>query len=128
MATDKVINTPQSVNQLIENIAPTLVQNLPLFSPMLFDHHPNNIAWLNSETFSWQSGSVYSSAMEELVSDKATQTTASTDDYFLGLNNATVLGNPTITPDGVMSNMSSSNGLMLPSAFTPASNPWEMEL
>lgn len=57
-----------------EVLAPTVKQvhqyngtKLPLFYPSRFPWVANNIEWLRSDTFSWQSGLVYSAAYAELV-------------------------------------------------------------
>lgn len=57
-----------------EVLAPTVKQvhqyngtKLPLFYPSRFPWVANNIEWLRSDTFSWQSGEVYSAAYAELV-------------------------------------------------------------
>lgn len=56
-------------------LAPTVRQvhqyngtKLPLFYPSRFPWVANNIEWLRADTFSWQSGKVYSAAYAELVS------------------------------------------------------------
>ena len=56
-------------------LAPTVKQvhqyngtKLPLFYPSRFPWVANNIEWLRADTFSWQSGEVYSAAYAELVS------------------------------------------------------------
>ena len=56
-------------------LAPTVKQvhqyngtKLPLFYPSRFPWVANNIEWLRADTFSWQSGDVYSAAYAELVS------------------------------------------------------------
>ena len=56
-------------------LAPTVRQvhqyngtKLPLFYPSRFPWVANNIEWLRADTFSWQSGEVYSAAYAELVS------------------------------------------------------------
>ena len=56
-------------------LAPTVKQvhqyngtKLPLFYPSRFPWVANNIEWLRADTFSWQSGKVYSAAYAELVS------------------------------------------------------------
>ena len=56
-------------------LAPTVKQvhqyngtKLPLFYPSRFPWVANNIEWLRADTFSWQSGKVYSVAYAELVS------------------------------------------------------------
>ena len=58
-----------------EVLAPTVKQvhqyngtKLPLFYPSRFPWVANNIEWLRADTFSWQSGEVYSAAYAELVS------------------------------------------------------------
>ena len=58
-----------------EALAPTVKQvhqyngtKLPLFYPSRFPWVANNIEWLRADTFSWQSGDVYSAAYAELVS------------------------------------------------------------
>ena len=42
---------------------------LPLFYHTFQDHILNNSSWLRSDTFSWQSGDVYTSAYQHLVDD-----------------------------------------------------------
>lgn len=43
--------------------------NLPLLTSMWFDHIVNDISWLRSDTFAWQSGDVYTAVYNHLVSD-----------------------------------------------------------
>lgn len=57
-----------------EALAPTVKQvhqyngtKLPLFYPSRFPWVANNIEWLRADTFSWQSGDVYSAAYTELL-------------------------------------------------------------
>ena len=57
-----------------EVLAPTVKQvhqyngtKLPLFYPSRFPWVANNIEWLRSDTFSWQSGEVYTAAYAELL-------------------------------------------------------------
>ena len=45
---------------------------IPLFTHMRQDHIVNDISWLRSDTFSWQSGAVYVSAYNHLVNDLMT--------------------------------------------------------
>ena len=40
-----------------------------LFTPIWQDHLVNNASWLRSDTFSWQSGSVYVAAYNHLIAD-----------------------------------------------------------
>lgn len=42
---------------------------IPLFTPLWQDHIVNDISWLRADTFSWQSGDVYTSAYQHLVDD-----------------------------------------------------------
>jgi len=42
---------------------------IPLFSHMRQDHIVNDISWLRSDTFSWQSGLVYTAAYQHLASE-----------------------------------------------------------
>ena len=44
-------------------------QCMPLLSFMWADHQLNHPSWLNSTTFSWQSGAVYQAAYQHLVDD-----------------------------------------------------------
>lgn len=44
-------------------------QCMPLLSFMWADHQLNDASWLNSTTFSWQSGAVYQAAYQHLVDD-----------------------------------------------------------
>ena len=43
--------------------------NLPLLTSMWFDHIVNDISWLRADTFSWQSGDVYKTVYDKLVSE-----------------------------------------------------------
>lgn len=51
---------------------------LPLFTPVWTDYIMNNASYLRADTFSWQSGSVYTNAYNHLVNDIA-GVTASTE-------------------------------------------------
>ena len=42
---------------------------IPLFTPTWQDHLLNDISWLRADTFSWQSGLVYTAAYQHLVND-----------------------------------------------------------
>lgn len=42
---------------------------LPLFTPIWSDHLMNNVSYLRGDTFSWQSGSVYTAGYQELLSE-----------------------------------------------------------
>ena len=44
---------------------------VPLFTPTWQDHLVNDISWLRADTFSWQSGTIYTLAYQHLVSDIA---------------------------------------------------------
>ena len=41
----------------------------PLFSFVWADHQLNDVSWLRADTFSWQSGDVYTAAYQHLVAD-----------------------------------------------------------
>ena len=43
--------------------------DLPILTSMWFDHIVNDISWLRSDTFAWQSGDVYTAVYEHLVDD-----------------------------------------------------------
>ena len=43
--------------------------DLPILTSMWFDHIVNDIQWLRADTFSWQSGNVYTAVYNHLVSD-----------------------------------------------------------
>lgn len=45
------------------------IAGIPLFYHTFQDHLLNNSSWLRSDTFSWQSGDVYTSAYQHLVDD-----------------------------------------------------------
>ena len=45
------------------------IAGMPLFYHTFQDHLLNNSSWLRSDTFSWQSGAVYTSAYQHLVDD-----------------------------------------------------------
>ena len=51
----------------------------PLFSFLWADHQLNDVSWLRADTFSWQSGDVYTAAYEHLVNDIDGNKTAQTD-------------------------------------------------
>lgn len=51
--------------------------NLPLLTSMWFDHIVNDISWLRSDTFAWQSGDVYTAVYEHLVNDISGKTAVS---------------------------------------------------
>ena len=42
---------------------------IPLFTPTWQDHLLNDISWLRADTFSWQSGLVYTAAYQHLIAD-----------------------------------------------------------
>lgn len=44
-------------------------QTMPLLSFMWADHQLNDISWLRADTFSWQSGAVYTAVYQHLVDD-----------------------------------------------------------
>ena len=76
-------------NQLSENKYSSLIPvegefyvtpdyiNLPLLTSMWFDHIVNDISWLRSDTFAWQSGDVYTAVYNHLVSDISGKTAVS---------------------------------------------------
>ena len=43
--------------------------DLPILTSMWFDHIVNDIQWLRADTFSWQSGDIYTAVYNHLVSD-----------------------------------------------------------
>lgn len=54
--------------------ASTILASLPLFTWQFSDHIIGNPSYLRADTFSWQSGSVYTSGYQHLVSDIAGKT------------------------------------------------------
>ena len=48
--------------------------DLPILTSMWFDHIVNDISWLRSDTFAWQSGDVYTAVYNHLVNDWQTGT------------------------------------------------------
>ncbi len=52
----------------------SILAALPLFTCQFSDHLINNASYLRADTFSWHSGSVYSSAYQHLVDDIAGKT------------------------------------------------------
>ena len=52
-----------------EDVLRTIHSSLPLFHHTWSDHLFNNTSWLRADTFSWQSGAVYTSAYMHLVAD-----------------------------------------------------------
>lgn len=50
--------------------------NLPLLTSMWFDHIVNDISWLRSDTFAWQSGDVYTAVYNHLINDYNNGTSA----------------------------------------------------
>ena len=51
--------------------------DLPILTSMWFDHIVNDIQWLRADTFSWQSGDVYTAVYNHLVSDISGKTAVS---------------------------------------------------
>ena len=51
--------------------------DLPILTSMWFDHIVNDISWLRSDTFAWQSGDVYTAVYEHLVNDISGKTAIS---------------------------------------------------
>ena len=51
------------------SVSSNVAASLPLFTSIWADHILNNTSYLRSDTFSWQSGSVYTSAYNHLVAD-----------------------------------------------------------
>lgn len=51
------------------NVSSNVAASLPLFTTIWADHILNNASYLRADTFSWQSGSVYTSAYAHLVAD-----------------------------------------------------------
>lgn len=67
-------------NTLTASDIHTLIENKKSYHPDIFsvkwsDHLINDIQWLRADTFSWQSGDVYKTAYDTLVSEYATGTT-----------------------------------------------------
>ena len=58
-----------SLDGTISVVAEGLVYRPNLFEIRWSDHLYNNVSWLRADTFSWQSGSVYSFAYNHLVDD-----------------------------------------------------------
>lgn len=52
-----------------EDVLRTIQASFPLFHHTWSDHLFNNTSWLRADTFSWQSGAVYTSAYMHLVAD-----------------------------------------------------------
>ena len=48
---------------------PDTSARLPVLTPMWFDHIANGVSWLRADTFSWQSGDVYTAAYQHLAGD-----------------------------------------------------------
>lgn len=51
------------------SVSSNVAASLPLFTSIWADHILNDTSYLRSDTFSWQSGSVYTSAYNHLVAD-----------------------------------------------------------
>lgn len=51
------------------SVAQSVAASMPLFTCQFTDHLLNDASYLRADTFSWQSGSVYISAYQHLVSD-----------------------------------------------------------
>ena len=62
---------------------------IPLFTPTWQDHLLNDISWLRADTFSWQSGLVYTAAYQHLVDDYD-----NTPSTILAPNGTTYVRNP----------------------------------
>lgn len=56
------------------SVAQSIAASMPLFTCQFTDHLLNDASYLRADTFSWQSGSVYVSAYQHLVSDIAGKT------------------------------------------------------
>ena len=64
-----------SIRQGKKLIASSTTNGFNLFDCKWADHILNNISWLRADTFSWQSGDVYTAAYEHLVGDYESATT-----------------------------------------------------
>lgn len=69
---------------VIENFM-GIVSQMPLFSFNWFDHEPNDGSWLNADDWSWNDGTIYTSAYEMLV-----------DQYTNGIQGSETIGSYTI--------------------------------
>ena len=88
-----------------ENITTAI---FPLFTAMWQDHIVNHMSWLRADTFSWQSGSIYTTAYEHLEKDitnidAQTETIGSyTVTYYLALDgHKIVLANQETTVNNI---------------------------
>lgn len=68
-----------SIRQGKKLIASSTTNGFNLFDCKWADHVLNNISWLRADTFSWQSGDVYTAAYQHLVDDIDGNKTAQTD-------------------------------------------------
>lgn len=68
-ATDIKFYTAKEVDDLLSGLGGGA--SLPILTMMMSDHVIDDMSWLRSDTFSWQSGDVYKAAYEHLVGDLA---------------------------------------------------------
>lgn len=71
-------------------------RNMPLLTPMWFDHIANDVSWLRADTFSWQSGDVYKAVYEHLINDLETKQTHQVQMYGWGQGVLTTSQNPNV--------------------------------
>ena len=109
----------ETENNIINDIE--LNNPYSLFDSKYSDHELNNLSWLKSEG-QWNAKAVYPDAYDELLREYNSPDRLATfnKDAF------EVVGNPTITDDGVASGFSSSNYLRLPYLFDAGNKDFEL--
>lgn len=69
---DSTVSSQKAVKDYIDaQVGPSGVYHPDLFDWKWADHELNDMAWLRSDTFSWQDGGVYEAAYNHLVDDMA---------------------------------------------------------
>lgn len=91
--------------------------DLPILTYQYTDHILNDIQWLRADTFSWQSGDVYKTVYDKLVSESNNIVKKHPNCDCRGV---------TCSDDGILSGFSTLNTCFFRSGFNPQSNPWEI--
>lgn len=95
----------------------------PLLSSIFYDHELNEANWLRADTWSWQDGTVYTSAYQALATAQSTGVQSS--DLWKNYN---IIGSLTDN-NAVLSGFTSANYAKLPNAFNPnTADSWEINL
>lgn len=74
-----------SAVEMIEQAASSLSRTFNLFDAKWADHQLDDIRWLRADTFSWQDGTVYSAAYQELWNEMQSSETVSESESVNGI-------------------------------------------